>query len=75
MAKTMGPFSSEIHKPLLGSPGPGPMYRLNPPLVIFASQGLRYGTITSSGYIITVRAYERASSLAKGYDSGPPSLL
>ena len=31
--------------------------------------------ITSSGYIITVRAYERASSLAKGYDSGPPSLL
>ena len=23
---------SEIHRPLLGSPGPGPMYRLNPPL-------------------------------------------
>ena len=44
MAKTMGSFSSEIHKPLLGSPGPGPMYRLNPPLIIFASQGLRFGT-------------------------------
>jgi len=24
---------SEIHRPLLGSPGPGPMYRLNPPLI------------------------------------------
>ena len=24
---------SEIHRPLLGSLGPGPMYRLNPPLI------------------------------------------
>jgi hypothetical protein len=24
---------AEIHGPLLGSPGPGPMYRLNPPLI------------------------------------------
>ena len=27
----MGP--SEIHRPLIGSPGPGPMYRLIPPLI------------------------------------------
>jgi len=24
---------SEIHGPFLGSPGPGPIYRLNPPLI------------------------------------------
>jgi len=24
---------SEIHRPLIGSPDPGPMYRLNPPLI------------------------------------------
>jgi len=28
VAKDMGP--SEIHRLLIGSPGPGPMYRLNP---------------------------------------------
>jgi len=32
MAKAIwGP--SEIHRPLIGSPDPGPMYRLNPPLI------------------------------------------
>ena len=31
MAKAKGP--SEIHGALLGSLGPGPMYRLNPPLI------------------------------------------
>jgi hypothetical protein len=25
----------KIHRPFLGSPGPGPMYRMNPPLLIF----------------------------------------
>ena len=31
MANDMGP--SEIHRPLLGSPVPRPMYRLSPPLI------------------------------------------
>ena len=31
VAKDMAP--SEIHGLLIGSPGPGPMYRLNPPLI------------------------------------------
>ena len=26
---------SEFHRPLLGSPGPGPMYRLNPPPLVW----------------------------------------
>jgi len=32
MANAMGP-SSENHRPLLGSPDPGPMYRMNVPLI------------------------------------------
>ena len=32
MARDMGPFR-DSQSPLLGSPGPGPMYRLNPPLI------------------------------------------
>jgi hypothetical protein len=32
MVKAMG-GPSEIHGPLHGSHGPGPMYRLNPPLI------------------------------------------
>jgi len=31
MAKDVG--TSEIHRPLLGTLGPGPMYRLNPTLI------------------------------------------
>ena len=26
-------YGSEIHRNILGSPGPGKMYRLNPPLI------------------------------------------
>ena len=26
-------MAKAIHGPLLGSPGPGPMYRMNPPLI------------------------------------------
>ena len=32
MARDMGPFR-DSQAPLLGSPDPGPMYRLNPPLI------------------------------------------
>ena len=32
LTKAMGPFR-DSHGPSLGSPGPGPMYRLNPSII------------------------------------------
>ena len=68
MVNAMRP--SVIHWPLLGSPGPRPMYRLNPPLIRPAStyriRIIRYLTLN---FIWNNSSYEGGDSHYRYYPS------